>query len=214
MTESPIRAILRQVPIVPVIALDDDALAAPLAEALADGGLPCAEVTFRTSAAVGAIRAMSQRPDFMVGAGTVISIDQLDAAIDAGARFIVSPGLDPELVNACRQRAVPVLPGAATASEIQAALRLGLDTVKFFPAQAMGGLATIKALAAPFPTLRFVPTGGVSTDNLADYLSEPSVLAVGGSWMAASDLIRAHDWAGITDRVVRGLEIARQGLTR
>lgn len=180
--------------IVPVVVLDDAASAGPLAEALVAGGLPIAEVTLRTAAALDAIAAMAARHDLLVGAGTVLTAEQVDQAVDAGARFVVSPGTSRAVVERARQRGVAVLPGAVTATEIQAALELGIDTVKFFPAGTSGGPAAIKALAAPFGGVRFVPTGGVSATNLDDYLSIPSVLAVGGSWMVPQAAIREGDF--------------------
>lgn len=180
--------------IVPVVVLDDAASAGPLAEALVAGGLPVAEVTLRTAAALDAIAAMAARDDLLVGAGTVLTAAQVDQAVDAGARFVVSPGTSRAVVERARQRGVAVLPGAVTATEIQAALELGIDTVKFFPAGTSGGPAAIKALAAPFGGVRFVPTGGVSAANLDDYLSIPSVLAVGGSWMVPQAAIREGDF--------------------
>jgi 2-dehydro-3-deoxyphosphogluconate aldolase / (4S)-4-hydroxy-2-oxoglutarate aldolase len=175
--------------IVPVVVLHDAHDAEPLGRALMTGGLPVAEVTFRTSAAVDAIRAMSTIDGLLVGAGTVLDPRQVELAVRAGASFIVSPGLRRDVVVAAQQAGVPVLPGAVTPSEIMAAQELGLDTVKFFPANVYGGAAAIKALSAPFGGMRFVPTGGVSAANLSDYLSLASVPAVGGSWMVPVDAI-------------------------
>lgn len=180
--------------IVPVVVLDNAADAGPLAEALVGGGLPVAEVTFRTAAAVEAIGIMAARGDVIVGAGTVLTPAQVDQAVDAGATYIVSPGTSAAVVERAQQRGVPVLPGAVTATEIQAALALGLDTVKFFPAGTSGGPAAIKALAAPFGGVKFVPTGGVGLANLAEYLAIPAVAAVGGSWMVPAAAIRAGDF--------------------
>lgn len=180
--------------IVPVVVLDDAASALPLAEALVAGGLPVAEVTLRTPAALDAIAAMAARDDLLVGAGTVLTAAQVDQAVDAGARFVVSPGTSRPVVERARERGVAVLPGAVTATEIQAALELGIDTVKFFPAGTSGGAAAIKALAAPFGGVKFVPTGGVSASNLDEYLSIPSVVAVGGSWMVPQAAIREGDF--------------------
>ncbi|WP_147106478.1 bifunctional 4-hydroxy-2-oxoglutarate aldolase/2-dehydro-3-deoxy-phosphogluconate aldolase [Nesterenkonia populi] len=189
---------LSAVGVIPVIALDDAAQAAPLAEALAEGGLPAAEITFRTDAAAEAIAAAVQaRPDVLVGAGTVVAAEQVDAAADAGAQYIVSPGTSARVIERAQHRGLPVLPGAVTATEIQAALECGLDTVKFFPAGTSGGPAAIKALAAPFGGLSFVPTGGVSLNNLADYLSLPAVRAVGGSWITPQGALNAGDYAQI-----------------
>jgi 2-dehydro-3-deoxyphosphogluconate aldolase/(4S)-4-hydroxy-2-oxoglutarate aldolase len=195
--------------ILPVVVLADAKAAEPLAGALMAGGLPCAEVTFRTDAAAEAIEIMARRPELLVGAGTVVSPAQVDRAVDAGARFIVSPGFGPAVVRRCAERGVPVFPGVATATEIQMALDAGLRTVKFFPAQQLGGAAMVKALAAPFRDVRFVPTGGVTTANLADYLSVPAVLAVGGTWMVAPDLLAAGDWTEVTRRAGAAVAAAR-----
>ncbi|MFJ2034260.1 bifunctional 4-hydroxy-2-oxoglutarate aldolase/2-dehydro-3-deoxy-phosphogluconate aldolase [Streptosporangium sp. NPDC087985] len=187
--------------ILPVVVLDDARAADPLAAALAAGGLRAVEVTFRTAAAADAIRAMaSSHPDLLVGAGTVLTPAQVDLAVSAGARFVISPGFAPAVVRHCQQAGIPVFPGAATATEIQMALDAGLDTVKFFPAEQLGGVDMIKALAAPFRSLRFIPTGGVNTGNLAAYLAQPAVLAVGGTWMVAADLIADERWDEITRR--------------
>jgi len=183
--------------LVPVVVLDDAAAADGLAGALVAGGLPVAEVTFRTAAAQDSIRAMCARGDIMVGAGTVLTPAQVDQAVSAGARFVVSPGLSRAVVERCQEKGVLALPGAVTATEVQAALELGITTVKFFPAGTSGGAAAIKALAAPFGDVRFVPTGGVGPKNLAEYLSIPAVAAVGGSWMVPRDLVNSGDFAGI-----------------
>lgn len=177
--------------LVPVVVLDDVADADPLAAALVAGGLPVAEVTFRTPAAADAIRAMAARGDILLGAGTVLTPAQVDEAVAAGASYVVSPGLSRAVVERCHEHGVLALPGAVTATEVQAALELGLSTVKFFPAGTSGGAAAITALAAPFGDVRFVPTGGVGPGNLADYLSLSAVVAAGGSWMVARDLVRA-----------------------
>lgn len=184
--------------LVPVVVLDDAASAAPLAEALVAGGLPVAEVTFRTAAAVEAIRTMAVNPDMLVGAGTVLTPEQVDAAVDAGASYVVSPGLSVPVVRRCAERGVLALPGAVTATEVQAALAEGLTAVKFFPASTSGGAPAIKALSAPFGDLRFVPTGGIGPDNLADYLAVGAVLAVGGSWMVPRVDIAAGDFDKVT----------------
>jgi 2-dehydro-3-deoxyphosphogluconate aldolase/(4S)-4-hydroxy-2-oxoglutarate aldolase len=180
-----------------VVVLDDAADADALAGALCAGGLPVAEVTFRTAAAADSIRAMWSRGDILVGAGTVLTVAQVDQAVAAGARFVVSPGLSRAVVERCQEKGVPALPGAVTATEVQAALELGITTVKFFPAGTSGGAAAIKALAAPFGDVRFVPTGGVGPKNLAEYLAMPVVAAVGGSWMVPRDRVRSGDFAGI-----------------
>ena len=176
--------------IVPVIAINDAADAVPLAQALCDGGLPCAEVTFRTAAAEEAIRNMTKAfPDMLVGAGTVLTNDQVDRAVAAGAKFIVSPGLNPEVVQYVQSKGVPMTPGIATASEVEQAISLGLDFVKFFPAEAMGGLKTIKALAGPYNHMVFMPTGGVNTANVEEYLKSDLIVCCGGTWMVKKDLI-------------------------
>jgi 2-dehydro-3-deoxyphosphogluconate aldolase/(4S)-4-hydroxy-2-oxoglutarate aldolase len=179
------------------VVLDDAADADALAGALVAGGLPVAEVTFRTAAAQDSIRAMAARGDLLVGAGTVLTPAQVDQAVDAGATFVVSPGLSRSVVERCQERGVLALPGAVTATEVQAALELGLTTLKFFPAGTCGGAGAIKALAAPFGNVGFVPTGGIGPTNLAEYLAIPAVVAVGGSWMVPRDLIKAGNFAGI-----------------
>lgn len=184
--------------ILPVVVLEDAGAAGALAAALTAGGLHGVEVTFRTDAAADAIRAMSESPELLVGAGTVLTTEQVDRAVAAGARFVVSPGFGPAVVRRCQELGVPVFPGVASATEIQMALDAGLDTVKFFPAEQLGGIAMIKALAAPFRSVRFIPTGGVNTDNLPAYLAHPAVLAVGGTWMVAPALLAAGDWAEVT----------------
>lgn len=194
--------------LVPVVVLDDAARADALAGALVHGGLPVAEVTFRTSAARDAIRAMADRGDILVGAGTVLTPTQVDQAVAAGARFVVSPGLSRAVVERCQDHGVLALPGAVTATEVQAALELGLTTLKFFPAGTSGGPAAIKGLSAPFGQVRFVPTGGVGPANLAEYLAIPSVAAVGGSWMVPRDLIAAGDTAAITSLTAAAVALA------
>ena len=192
-----VRKALSAARLVPVVVLDDAADADGLAAALVAGGLPVAEVTFRTAAARDAIAAMAARGDILVGAGTVLTAEQVNQAVAAGARFVVSPGLSRAVVERCAELGVLALPGAVTATEVQAALELGLSTVKFFPAGTSGGPAAIKALAAPFSDVQFVPTGGVGPANLADYLAIPAVAAVGGSWMVPRERVKAGDFAGI-----------------
>ena len=170
--------------VVPVVVLNRAEDAKPLAEALCKGGLPCAEVTFRTEAAEESIRIMTQEfPEMLVGAGTVLTIEQVDRAVGAGAKFIVSPGFDPEIVDYCISKDIPVLPGCITPSEVAQAVKRGLEVVKFFPAEQFGGVATIKALAAPYTQMKFMPTGGVNAKNLESYLSFKKIVACGGSWM-------------------------------
>ncbi|GAA2720270.1 bifunctional 4-hydroxy-2-oxoglutarate aldolase/2-dehydro-3-deoxy-phosphogluconate aldolase [Cellulomonas aerilata] len=188
---------LRAARLVPVVVLDDAKDADPLAAALVAGGLPVAEVTFRTAAAQDSIRAMADRGDILLGAGTVLTPEQVDQAVAAGASYVVSPGLSRAVVERCQEKGVLALPGAVTATEIQAALELGLTTVKFFPAGTSGGAPAIAALAAPFGGVSFVPTGGVGPKNLHEYLAIASVAAVGGSWMVPRDRVRAGDFEGI-----------------
>jgi 2-dehydro-3-deoxyphosphogluconate aldolase / (4S)-4-hydroxy-2-oxoglutarate aldolase len=184
--------------VIPVVVLDDSAAAAPLAEALSDAGLRCAEITLRTAAGEAAISIMARQRDLLVGAGTVLDGDQAERVVEAGARFIVSPGFDEEVVRRCQELPVPVLPGTATATEIQQARRAGLRVVKFFPAETLGGVHALDALSAPFPDMRFIPTGGISPGNLPPYLARSFVLAVGGSWMVPRQLIADRDWAQVT----------------
>jgi 2-dehydro-3-deoxyphosphogluconate aldolase/(4S)-4-hydroxy-2-oxoglutarate aldolase len=195
--------------LVPVVVLDDAADADPLAGALVAGGLPIAEVTFRTAAAQDSIRAMVARGDILVGAGTVLTVAQVDQAVAAGAVFVVSPGLSRAVVERCQEHGVLALPGAVTATEVQAALELGLTTVKFFPAGTCGGAPAIAALAAPFGGVRFVPTGGVGPKNLSEYLAIPAVAAVGGSWMVPRDRVQAGDFAGITQLTADAVTLAK-----
>jgi len=210
---------LGNIGIIPVVKIEDAGKAVPLAKALRDGGLPCAEITFRTSQAEQAIRNItSEFPDMLVGAGTVITTEQVDKAVSAGARFIVSPGLNPKVVQYCLDRNITVIPGCSTPSDIEVAIELGLDTVKFFPAEAMGGVKTIKALSAPYGNVKFIPTGGVNEKNLNDYLGCPGVLACGGSWMVSESLINAGDFDKITEltknaiKTMLGLRLAHIGI--
>ena len=197
---NPILEQFGQYGIIPVVKIDRAEDAEPLAKALCDGGLPVAEVTFRTAAAADAIAAMTKAyPQMLVGAGTVLTTAQVDAAVAAGAKFIVSPGLNPKVVSYCIEKNIPVTPGVTSPSEIEQALELGLEVVKFFPAEASGGLAKIKAMAAPYGGIRFMPTGGINADNLNSYLAYDRVLACGGSWMVSADLINAGDFAKITE---------------
>ncbi|MFB8227879.1 bifunctional 4-hydroxy-2-oxoglutarate aldolase/2-dehydro-3-deoxy-phosphogluconate aldolase [Cellulosimicrobium sp. NPDC055967] len=207
-SHGPLEAIAR-VRVVPVVVVDDAEQGVLVATALRDGGLPVAEVTFRTAGARAAIEAIAREvPDVLVGAGTVVKAAQVDEAVEAGARFLVSPGLSAAVVRRAQELGVPVLPGVATPSDVIAALDLGLDAVKLFPANVVGGPAAVKAFSAPFPGLRFVPTGGVSAANLLNYLALPSVLAAGGSWMVDAALVRAGDTAEITRRTREAVELA------
>lgn len=192
---------IRELGVIPVVVLNDAEKAVPLAKALVNGGIPCAEVTFRTAAAEEAIRRIaSSLPDMLLGAGTVLTIDQASRAVSAGARFIVSPGFDAELVDYCLAERIPVFPGCATPTEIMAAVKKGLNVVKLFPAQQLGGVSAVKALGAPFPGLSFIPTGGVSAKNLGDYLACDRVAACGGSWMVKASLVDEGDFASIEEQ--------------
>jgi 2-dehydro-3-deoxyphosphogluconate aldolase/(4S)-4-hydroxy-2-oxoglutarate aldolase len=191
-----------------VVVLHELAAAVPVADALAAGGLPVAEVTFRTEVAADAIGRIAAETDVLVGAGTVVRAEQVDEAVEAGARFIVTPGLSLPVIERCRELDVLVIPGVATATEVIAALDQGLDLLKLFPAEAAGGVALLRALNGPFPDVRFVPTGGISAANAASYLELPSVAAVGGSWMVAPDLLAARDYAAITQLAREAVELA------
>ena len=196
--EADMNAVLEQISkigIVPVVKIDRAEDALPLAKALCAGGLPCAEVTFRTDAAAEAIKIMTTNfPDMCVGAGTVLNAEQVDAAVAAGAKFIVSPGLNPRTVKYCIEKNVPITPGTSSPSDIEQAIELGLDVVKFFPAEQSGGLAKIKAMAAPYVNMKFMPTGGINAKNLTSYLDFNKIIACGGSWMVPGDLINAGEW--------------------
>lgn len=197
--------------VVPVVVLDDAKDAAPLAEALTAGGLPLAEVTFRTAAAEESIRTMTKNfPDMLIGAGTVLSVEQADRAVNAGAKFIVSPGTNPDVVAFCLENEIPVTPGVCTPSEVEAGLNFGLDVLKFFPAEQAGGVAFIKAIAAPYRHVRFMPTGGINPSNLKDYLSCPAVLACGGSWMVKSNLIREGRFDEITALCKEAVKLVKE----
>lgn len=195
--------------VVPVVVLDDADDAAPLAEALIKGGLPCAEVTFRTEAAEESIRIMSEKyPDMLVGAGTVLTTEQVDRAVAAGAKFIVSPGFDPEIVDYCLEKKIPVFPGCISPSEVAQAVKRGLKVVKFFPAEQAGGLAMLKAMAAPYTMLKFMPTGGINTKNLKEYLGFSKIICCGGSWMVKGDMIKNKEFDKITEMTKEAVELA------
>ncbi len=205
--------------IVPVVAIEDASKAVPLAKALVAGGLPTAEVTFRTAAAEDAMRAITREvPEMLVGAGTVLTPDQLDRALDAGSKFIVSPGFNPEMVKYGLSKGALMLPGTATGGEMEQAMALGLDVVKFFPAEQNGGIAKIKALAGPYKKLKWMPTGGVNTKNLMDYLSFDQIVACGGTWMVKADLIENEKWDEITAickeavKTMLGLQLMHVGI--
>ena len=200
-----------EIGIIPVVVLNDAKDAAPLAKALIEGGLPCAEVTFRTAAAEESIRIMStEYPELFVGAGTVLTIEQANRAIAAGAKFIVAPGLNPEIVQYCINRGVPVCPGTCTPSDVERALSLGLDVVKFFPAEPSGGLPFIKAMAAAYVNLKFMPTGGINAKNVREYLAYDKILACGGSWMVKGSLVEAGKFDEITKLVREAADIVKE----
>lgn len=197
--------------VVPVVVLEDAKDAAPLAKALVEGGLPCAEVTFRTAAAEESIKLMTaEYPDMFVGAGTVLTIDQVDRAVAADAKFIVSPGFDPEIVDYCLEKEIPVFPGCITPSEVAQAVKRGLKVVKFFPAEQFGGVATIKAMAAPYVGLKFMPTGGVNAKNLESYLGCDKIIACGGSWMVKGDLVKAGKFDEIKDLTAEAVKLVAE----
>lgn len=205
---NPIIEEISKIGIVPVIALEDAKDACPLANALMRGGIPCAEVTFRTAAAQEAIRMITKEfPQMLVGAGTVLTTRQVDEAVEAGAKFIVSPGLNPTTVAYCMEKGIPIIPGTANPSDIEIALSFGLDVVKFFPAEAAGGLPMVKAMSAPYGNVRFMPTGGITADNLKDYLDFQKVIACGGSWMVKKELVTT----GQFDKIE---QLTREAVTR
>jgi 2-dehydro-3-deoxyphosphogluconate aldolase/(4S)-4-hydroxy-2-oxoglutarate aldolase len=193
--------------LLPVVVVDDPEDARGLGEAIVAGGLGIAEVTLRTPRALDALRAMTEVPGLCVGVGTVLRPGQVDDAVAAGARFVVSPGFAPAVVRRAWEHVVPAIPGVATPSEVIVAADLGVETMKVFPATLLGGPAMVAALAAVFPSVRFVPTGGIGPDDLADYLALSSVLAVGGSWMVPADLVRRNAWGAITDLVRAAVQI-------
>jgi 2-dehydro-3-deoxyphosphogluconate aldolase/(4S)-4-hydroxy-2-oxoglutarate aldolase len=191
-------ALLGRLRLVPVVEIEDPGAAAELGDALLRGGLPCAEITFRTDGAAAAIASLrAQCPDVLVGAGTVLTVDQADAAVDAGAAFLVAPGFNPRVVERAAALGVPMIPGVCTPTEIESALALGLTTLKFFPAEVSGGTAFLKAISGVYRSVRFVPTGGIGPDNVAAYLALGNVLACGGSWMVKRDLIREREFEAI-----------------
>ena len=210
---------LYSIGLIPVIKIENADDAVPLAKALIDGGLPAAEITFRTKCAAEAIKNITEAfPEMLVGAGTVLTTEQVDAAIAAGSKFLVSPGLNPKVVAYAQEKGCPMLPGCANPSDVEAALELGLTTVKFFPAEAVGGLKMLKAMAAPYGQLTFMPTGGINENNLLDYLKFNKIIACGGSFMVNEDLIKAKDWAAITAltknavKIMLGLEFTHMGI--
>ena len=198
---------MEQLGVVPVVVLDQVKDALPLARAMQAGGVPCAEVTLRTAAGLASIEAMRQMDHMLVGAGTVITLDQCKDALAAGAQFIVSPGTNVKVVEHCLANNVPVLPGCVTPTEIMAMMELGIDTFKFFPANVYGGLNAMKALAGPFGSIKFIPTGGVNGDNLGEYLSAPFIRAVGGSWLCAKADVNAGNFDKITQLCAQAAQV-------
>lgn len=210
---------IQKIGIVPVVVLNDAKDAKPLAKALCDGGLPCAEVTFRTEAAEESIRIMAKEfPEMLIGAGTVLTIEQVDRAVEAGAKFIVSPGFNPKIVSYCNSINIPITPGVSSPSQVEAALELGLDVVKFFPAEAAGGLNMIKSMAAPYTTMKFMPTGGINAKNINSYLAFDKIIACGGSWMVKGELVKNGEFDKITEltreavMTMLGFEIRHVGI--
>ena len=210
---------IRKLGIVPVVVLNEAEDAAPVAQALCEGGLPVAEVTFRTEAAEESIRIMKQKfPQMLVGAGTVLTIEQAQRAIDAGAEFIVSPGFNPKVVAYCQEMGVPMTPGCNNPSAIEGALEMGLEVVKFFPAEASGGLKAIKAMAAPYSNIKFMPTGGINEKNINEYLAFPKIIACGGSWMVSGELVKNKEFDKIKEltrqavMTVLGFELKHVGI--
>lgn len=189
---------IQSIGLVPVVSILQLEHALPLAEALLEGGLPCAEITFRTAAAAESIRQIKQRfPELLLGAGTVLSVEQAQTALDAGAEFLVSPGTNPAVVDYCQSQRVTIFPGVCTPTEIELALSRGLNILKFFPAESMGGVKFLKAICAPYNQLRFIPTGGIEPVNIGDYLALPQVVACGGSWMVRPELMIAGEFGKI-----------------
>ena len=196
---------LQALQLIPVVALERAADAEPLADALCAGGLPCAEITLRTEAALDSLRVLAGREEFLLGAGTVHSAEQAAAAVDAGAQFVVTPGFNPRTVMWCQENQVPVFPGIATPTDLELALEYGVETVKFFPAETLGGVNTLKVFSGPYGQMHFIPTGGIHAGNLADYLALPSVRACGGSWM-----VKAGDWAATTRLTAEAVELMKE----
>ena len=202
---------IKEMGIVPVVVIDDVKNAIPLAKALCEGGLPCAEVTFRTDVAEEAIRIMAEQfPDMLIGAGTVLTIDQVDRAVAAGAKFIVSPGLNPNIVKYCVDKGILITPGCMSPSDIEIALENGLEVVKFFPAEPAGGLKMIKAIAAPYVNMKFMPTGGINIKNVKEYLLYDRIVACGGSWMVKDSLMKSGEFDKITELVKEAVQVVKE----
>ena len=197
--------------VVPVVVLDDAEQAVPTAKALLKGGINAMEITFRTAAAKASIaKVAAEVPEMIVGAGTVVNVEQLHDAVEAGAKFIVSPGSDADVIAEAAKLGVAMIPGVVTPSEIMLGLRLGVKVFKFFPAESFGGLKTIKALCGPFPQIRIIPTGGINQANAADYFKNAKVLAVGGSWMVSKDMVNAGDFDGIAEKSAAATALFRE----
>ena len=208
---NPVLKQMQEFGIIPVVVLNDTKDAEPLGKALVEGGIPCAEVTFRTEAAEECIRIMAEKfPEMLVGAGTVLTTEQVDRAVAAGAKFIVSPGLNPKVVKYCVEKNIPVTPGIITPSEMEQAIELGLEVVKFFPAESFGGLKTIKSMAAPYGKMMFMPTGGINPENVKEYLKFDKILACGGSWMVAGNLVKEGKFDEISKLVAEAKEIVKE----
>ena len=200
---------LAELRLIPVVTINSPELARPLGQALSNAGLPIAEITMRTKCALDAIRELAWIGEFEVGAGTILNVQQAEAAVEAGAEFIVSPGLDQQLVQFCISENIPVYPGVSTATEVQRAFNWGLRSVKFFPAEACGGIKTLKALAAPFYEMKFIPTGGINRENVNDYLALPATLAVGGSWMVPTIEMERNEFANIEMKTREAVDLTR-----
>jgi 2-dehydro-3-deoxyphosphogluconate aldolase/(4S)-4-hydroxy-2-oxoglutarate aldolase len=206
---------VRQIGIIPVVSLPKVEHALPLAESLLAGGLPCAEITFRTAAAAGGIEQIAQRfPELFLGAGTVLTTEQAQRALDCGAQFIVSPGTNPTTVDYCLAKGATIFPGVCTPTEVEMALSKGVDVLKFFPAEQSGGVSFLKAICAPYGQVQFIPTGGIDTKNIAQYLALPQVVACGGSWMVKPDLFEAGDFATVTRLTKEAVALLNQCRTR
>ena len=202
---------IREIAIVPVVKIDNARDAVPLANALRKGGLSCAEITFRTDAAQEAIRLIHEHcPDFLIGAGTVLTAEQADRAHTAGASFMVSPGLNPTVVSHCLDKGYPIIPGVCTPTEVEAGLSFGLSHLKFFPAEAAGGVKMIKAMSAPYTGVRFMPTGGINEKNIREYLTCPAVFACGGSWMVSASLINEGRFDEIEKRTAQAVALVKE----
>ena len=208
---NPVLEKIQKTGIIPVVVINDVKDAEPLAKALIEGGLPCAEITFRTEAAEESIRIMHEKfPEMLIGAGTVLTTEQVDRAVAAGAEFIVSPGINEKVVKYCNEKGICITPGTCNPTNVELALENGLEVVKFFPAEPAGGLKYIKAIAAPYTGVKFMPTGGISASNVRDYLAYDRIIACGGSWMCSGDLIKAGDFEKITELTREAAAIVKE----